>query len=84
MRWNGIDVAFIPSLIHQGFERVCLELFSVASSSKLEGWDTLSWLIYLDVMICGCNFCVWMQMVGIWKWIDLKDLNKHLASNAES
>lgn len=79
MRWNGIDVAFIPSLIHQGFERVCLEQFSEASSSKLRGWDTLSWLWklwYVGVISVSVE-CRWHLKMN------LKDLNQHLASNAE-
>lgn len=69
MRQNGIDVAFIPSLIHQDSQGVCLELFSEASSSKLWRWDDL-------------NVSAFGGRDGVWQQADLKDPNEHLAWEA--
>lgn len=58
MRWNGIDVAFIPSLIHRGSKRVCLELFSEASSSKAAAMRCVMLALSMLRYVRGCNFCV--------------------------
>lgn len=55
MRWNGIDVAFIPSLIHRGSKRVCLELFSWVGEG-VGGWG--------EEVIGGCVIIIFIIVVG--------------------